>query len=85
MPEQSRVNTQTSEDPSAIKNLRFRVHALKEVLALPPPDWLISDVLTVGSQGVLQEPLWPWTWHRRPLPQRQLRRSGYRVDGPPVS
>ena len=52
MPEQSRVNTQTSEDPSAIKNTRFRLHALKEVLALPPPDWLISDVLTVGSQGV---------------------------------
>ena len=53
MEKADRMKTQTSEDPSAIKSTRFRLHALQEVLALPPPDWLITDVLPVGSQGVL--------------------------------
>ena len=46
----------TTEDVTAVKNHRFRLHSLKEVLALPPPDWLISNVLTVGSQAVLFGP-----------------------------
>ena len=57
MQAQARSNTPASEHTSGeAMSQRFKLHSIQEVLALPPPDWLIRDVLTVGSQAVLFGP-----------------------------
>ena len=35
---------------------RFKLHALRDVLNLPPPDWLVTNLMTVGSQVVAVRP-----------------------------
>ena len=35
---------------------RFKLHSLKDVLNLPPPDWLVTTVMPIGSQVVLFGP-----------------------------
>ena len=56
MPEQIQAGEQNSGHTPGIRSDRFRLHSIQEVLELPPPDWLVSSVLPVGSQGVLFGP-----------------------------
>ena len=45
-----------SQESSGTPEHRFKLHSLKEVLNLPPPDWLIAGAIPVGSQAVLFGP-----------------------------
>ena len=46
----------TTEPTTAARTHLFKLHSLQHVLSLPPPDWLVKNVLPVGSQGVLFGP-----------------------------
>ncbi len=46
----------TTEQSATTRKPRFKLHSLKDVLSLPPPDWLIRGVMPVGSQAVLFGP-----------------------------